>query len=337
MSENVFRINKPNELRKAGPLDLIELVPVLGANPLYIPKITLEVYVYGVIRSMFIHTSGPTGSAKSSLIEAMTLPDNFFPICESLGLPNKKPIKLYAAEMACFESPGELYQRRALEGGTTYDEPSIVIQSLREANKYKRTHCIVMWIKEIGRAHAPSIQGGLLDLMGNIIIRLPDGSTIDPSGIAWVCDSNYQAENDSIHTLVTLDDALKRRFSINLTMDYLSAEQEEQVLHHLIRKWRLKPDLRMLVPKIVKLGQKVRHQRLEGNLQSATPPTIYGYEALLKMLDALPHLSLRDAVFHTILGNTGLEDSKAAMAVFNEVFGLQAEDEETDDLLRSMF
>jgi len=32
-----------------------------------------------------------------------------------------------------------------------------------------------------------------------------------------------------------------------------------------------------------------------------------------------------------------LEDSKTAMAVFNEVFGLQAEDEEEADLLRGMF
>lgn len=337
MSEHVFRINNPHELRKAGPLDLIEMVPVPGANALYLPKITLEVYAYGIVKCMFIHTSGPTGTAKSSLIEAMALPENFLPICESLGFLNKKPIKLYAAEMACFESPGELYQRRSLKEGTTYDEPSIIIKSMRDADKYRRTNCIVMWIKEIGRAHAPSVQGGLLDLMGNITIRLPDGSTIDPSGIAWVCDSNYQAESDSIHTLVTLDDALKRRFSINLTMDYLSAEQEEQVLYHLIRKWHLKPHLRMIVPKIVRLGQKIRHQRLEGNLQSATPPTIYGYEALLKMLDALPHLSLREAVFHTILGNTGIDDSKTAMAVFNEIFGLQAEEEEETDLLRSMF
>ncbi len=137
MSENVFRINKPYELRKAGPLDLIEMVPAPGTNPLYLPKVTLEIYTYGVVMCMLIHTSGPTGTAKSSLIEAMALPANFFPICKSLGFPHKKPIKLYAAEMACFESPGELYQRRSLKEGTTYDEPSIVIKSLRDADKYQ--------------------------------------------------------------------------------------------------------------------------------------------------------------------------------------------------------
>ncbi len=95
-----------------------------------------------------------------------------------------------------------------------------------------------------------------MDLMGKIIIRLPDGSTIDPSGIAWVCDSNYQAESDSIHTLVTLDDALKRRFSINLTMDYLAAEQEEQILHHLIREMAFKAGFENACSKDRKVGPK---------------------------------------------------------------------------------
>lgn len=337
MGKNVYRIDQPEELRKAGPSDLIAMIPVRDANPLYLKKKTLEIYAYGVVHKEFMHISGPTGTAKSSFLEAMTIPQNFHAICDFLGFKNKKPIRLYTAEMVCFETPGELYQRRSLKDGTTYDEASIIIKALRDADKYKESHQVVMWIKEMGRAHAPSIQGGLLDLMVKTRVHLPDGSTLDPIEIAWVCDSNYQAENDSVHTLVTFDDALKRRFRLNITLDYLDAEQEEQVLHYLIRKWNLKPDLRLLVPKIVKLGQKIRYQRIEGNLQSATAPTIYGYEGLLKMIDALPHLSLRDAVFHTLLGNTNIDDSKTAMTTFNEIFGLQAEDEEEVSLSRSMF
>jgi MoxR-like ATPase len=56
-----------------------------------------------------------------------------------------------------------------------------------------------------------------------------------------VADSNYQAEQEGAHTLVALDDALKRRFTINLTMDYLSAGQEVEVLNHLLQEesaWR---------------------------------------------------------------------------------------------------
>ena len=84
--------------------------------------------------------------------------------------------------------------------------------------------------------HSSSVQGGLLNLIVKGDIVLPDGSRIDGRGISWVADSNYQAEQDATHTLVTLDDALKRRFSINLTLDYLSAEQEMQVLHHILEE-----------------------------------------------------------------------------------------------------
>jgi MoxR-like ATPase len=67
-------------------------------------------------------------------------------------------------------------------------------------------------------------------------IVLPDGARIDGRRIAWVADSNYQAEQDFTHTLVTLDDALRRRFSVNLTMGYLAAEQEIKVLQNLTKE-----------------------------------------------------------------------------------------------------
>ena len=88
----------------------------------------------------------------------------------------------------------------------------------------------------MGRVHSSSVQGGLLNLMSKYDILLPDGRRLDGSKVAWVADSNYQAEGDSTHTLVTLDDALKRRFTINLTLDYLDLLQEVQVLQHICRR-----------------------------------------------------------------------------------------------------
>jgi predicted proteasome-type protease len=67
---------------------------------------------------------------------------------------------------------------------------------------------------------------------GNIL--LPDGTQVDGRQIAWVADSNYQSEADSRHVLVEFDDALKRRFSVNLTLDYLCAEDEVAILTHII-------------------------------------------------------------------------------------------------------
>jgi hypothetical protein len=236
MATTIYRVYRPDEYRLAGPYDLIELHPVPGQNPLFLFKWVLEVLAYAIAGHELIHVSGPSGSAKSSLLEAFHLaPENFLIVCASLGL-KPLPIKLYPIEMAIFEAPGELYQRRALKEGTTFDEPSLLVRSLEDAAEARGRFYPLIWLREMGRVHSSSVQGGLLNLMSKYDIVLPDGRRLDGSKIAWVADSNYQAEGESTHTLVTLDDALKRRFTINLTMDYLDLPQEIQVLQHILQE-----------------------------------------------------------------------------------------------------
>lgn len=236
MATHVFRVNQPKEYKRAGPMDLIELLPACEGHPLFILKWILEVLVYGITHCEFAHLSGPTGSAKSSLLEALyQVPENFKRICGGAGF-RFKPLKVYPIEMAIYEAPGELYQRRALDGGTTFDEKSRLVAALQEAQRQKGEYYHLIWLREMGRVHSSSVQGGLLNLMTKGEVVLPDGSEINAREIAWIADSNYQAEQDSTHTLVTLDDALKRRFSVNLTLDYLSTEQEAMVLHHILKE-----------------------------------------------------------------------------------------------------
>jgi len=328
MSTRVFRVDKKREYQKAGPTDLIRLLPVEGTNPLYLPKDLLEILVYSIVSKEIVHLSGPTGSAKTSLIEALYLvPENFQSICACLGY-EALPLVLHPIQMATYEAPGELYQRRALKDGSTYDEESGLVKALRTAAQSNGDSYQLIWLREIGRVHSASVQGGLLDLVSKGDIVLPDGSRIDGQTIAWVADSNYQAEEDATHTLVTLDDALKRRFNINLTLNYLTAEQEVQVIQHLIQEGELKKIHKDVILKVVRLGQVVRRHKSEGNLQSVPPPTIYGYLAFLRMVQSLPHLSLQQIAVTTLLGNATGEDQKHISAVFNEVFGLQAGQEE---------
>ncbi len=236
MAKTVYRVDKPLEYRKAGPMDLIELLPVPGTTPLFLVKWLVEVLVYGIVAHEFIHLSGPTGSGKSSLLEALYIvPENFRAICAGLGFP-VKPLKLYPIEMATYETPGELYQRRALKDGTTFDEQSRLVDAVVDAALIKEEAYPLVWLREMGRVHSSTVQGGLLNLMTQSDVVLADGRRVDGQGIAWVADSNYQAESDSTHTLVTLDDALRRRFQINLTLDYLLAQQEVQVLNHLMEE-----------------------------------------------------------------------------------------------------
>jgi len=233
---NVYRLTRQSDYQKAGPTDLMEMLPAPGANPLFLQKSLLESLVYGIVHHEFIHLSGPTGTSKSSLLEAIwQVPANFHAICRGLGF-KIKPLMVFPVEMAIFESPGELYQRRSIRNGTTYDEKSILVKALIGAHEKKSKCYPLVHLREMGRVFTSSVQGGLLNLMTQGEIVLPDGTRFSGEGIAWVSDSNYQAESDSVHTLVTFDDALKRRFTLQLTLDYLTAAQEIQVLEHILAK-----------------------------------------------------------------------------------------------------
>jgi len=328
MTMQVFRVDKPEELSRAGGSDLVQLLPVPGGHPLFVQKWVLEALVFALASREIIHLSGPTGSAKSSLVEALNRrPDNFAAVRRSLELP-KAELRVFNIEMPTFESPAELWQRRALSQGSTFDEPSVLIEALAAASRLPPSQIPVIWLREMGRVHASAVQGGLLDLIYKGDITLPDGSRIDGTRVGWITDSNYQAEADSTHTLVVLDDALKRRFSVNLTLDYLPPEQEEAVLRQLSASQGIGPesptmdDEPDLVQIVVRLGQVIRRHRLEGNLLSVPPPTIHGYLTFLRMAERLPHMSPQQIATLTLLGNASLDDRQATVGVFNEVFGV---------------
>jgi MoxR-like ATPase len=327
MSRQIYRLWIPEEFRKAGPNDLIEMRPVPGFHPLFFKKSDLELIVYAITSHEYCHISGPTGTAKTSLIEALyRVPENFQALCAAIDCP-RKPLQIYPIQVLVFETPGELYVRRALKDGATFDEKSIVVLALEEAFGLRKSHYVLLWLRELGRVHSSSVQGGLLDMMYPGDITLPDGSRIDGSEISWIADSNYQAESDATHTLVVFDAALKRRFCINVTLDYLPLQQEIVVVKEILKKEKPRGFQRTdeeLIEKVVRLGEGVRRQRAEGNLHSAPPPTISGYLAFMRMAIRLRHLSLQQVALATVLGHCSREDSKQAAAVLNEVFGLQA-------------
>jgi hypothetical protein len=159
MAKMTFRIDDKAEYHKAGPTDLIELLPVSKCNRIYVLKWVLESLVYSIVTHDFIHLSGPTGSAKSSLIEAISLePANLLPVCDAIGFV-KKPVELFPVEMATYETPGELYQRRSLKDGTTFDEESDLVEAISSAGKKTKTRYPLIWLREMGRVHCSTVQG----------------------------------------------------------------------------------------------------------------------------------------------------------------------------------
>ncbi len=323
MPRNLLAIENTGDFEKAAQGDLIKLLAAPGHHSLHIPKWILTALAYAVVTHEFTHLSGPTGTAKSSLIEALSLePENMLRICSAMGLP-PRPIKLYPVEMASFELPGELYQRRSLKDGNTYDEPSILVRALRDAAKAGDVYPLI-WLREIGRVHTPNVQGGLLNLMTKHDVVLPGGERLRAGGIGWIADSNYQAESSNHHTLAPFDDSLKRRFSVNITMDYLTTQQEKDILRDLIGAevdFAEYPDAGDLFTRITALGAAIRKARGEGSLLSIAPPTIYGYLTFARM--ALSgHAGPPPRVAKvTMLGNASVEDQKLIGGLLQEVFG----------------
>lgn len=332
MGKLIYSVEVPEEYLAAGYADLIRLLPPPKTTPVFLEKRLLEMFVVAVVEHAAIHLSGPTGTAKSSLIEALDRePENFRQICKACRLPYK-PIRLFPVEMATFETPGELYQRRAIRDGQTYDERSILVGFLEEASRVRHEYYPLIHLREIGRVHASCVQGGLLNLMCPSQIDLPDGERLDALGIGWLADSNYQAEQDARHTLVPLDEALARRFSVNLTLDYLGVEQEREVLRELCGGQASEEELR-----IVKLGSELRKQRNAGSLQSVPPPTIAGYLNFVKLARRLPSLGLKEVAKHTVLGNASNDDRKQVEALLNAVFGLAAGEKDDSEVGENLF
>lgn len=332
VQRTILDVEAIEEYRKAGPLDLVAMLAVKGQHPLFLPKNLVELVVWGIVSHESMHISGPTGTAKSSLIEALYLePRNFAAVCSALGFEHK-PLSLYTIEMATFESPGELYQRRALTNGCTIDEPSTLVEAIQDAASNRDAYYPLIWLREMGRVHSPSVQGGLLNILEKNDIVLPGNERIAGKGIAWVADSNYQAEEDSTHTLVTFDDALKRRFSLNIKMGYLQPEQEAHILHSILRNGsadlageNATASVAQAIQQVVRLGHAIRQRKAKGELISASPPTIYGYLTFLRMAAGLPHFSLPDITRNTLLGNVSDDEEEQVAGILNEVFGLRIE------------
>ena len=312
-----------NEFADAGPNEPVEMLPAPGNMPMAPQKRVLEVLGQGIANGEFIHLHGETGTGKTGLLEALALvPENWKALCDALRLEHR-PLKVFPIEMVNYETPGELYTQRAIRDGHTYDEESALIAALREAVASMGTFMPLIWLREMGRVHSTSVQGGLLNLITRGMIRLPDGQFISGAGIAWVADSNYNVEDTATHTLVTLDDALARRATVNIPFNYLLPEEETRIIQNLANEGHLPQLDEALVLKVVDLGKAIRAQRRQGNVLSVAPPTLYSYFAFLRLAHALPNLSIQEVANVTLIGSASPSDRERLAGVFSEVFGLR--------------
>lgn len=332
MATKIAQLSSTEDVLRAGPNDPIQMLPVRGNPPMAPPKWLLEALAHAIILPEFIHIHGPTGSGKTATLDALTKePENWKLLCEILELPYLA-LLAFPIEMVNYETPGELYARRALKDGQTYDEESVFILAIRQAIAHRKTHYPLIWVREMGRCHSPAVQHGLLNLMTSGYIPLAGGEFISGEGIAWVADSNYHVEATAAHTMVPLDDALAARFGVNITCDYLSGDEVLQVLFHYQEQGYLPPVPAPAVAQAVKLGEDIRAMRSQGRLSSVTPPTMRTYFAYIRMYNMMPHLGPKGVAGVTLLGAASPEDLTDLAGTCSAVFGVNDQSKASNDV-----
>lgn len=323
---DIFRITDKKALARAGSRDLVALEALKGNVPIVKELGILEVIGWGIIDSEFIHIHGETGAGKNALIESLAFhPQNWEALCEHLGAPYR-PLRVFPIEMAVFETISEIYSRRAISQGQTFDEPSPLVQAIREATALADKAYAVIWLREIGRTPTASVQGGLLNLMTKGVVRLSDNEMVNAADIAWIADSNYHTDDSSSHILVAQDDAINRRWTRNLSFDYPGQEMAAEVLKFHRSQGFIPNVSDELIVKVVALGEEIRRQRREGALLSLAPPSIYGFSAFLRAAYRHQRLSPLEIAECTMLGAATPKDRQSARSIFADAFAKNMND-----------
>ncbi|MBU2488892.1 MAG: AAA family ATPase [Proteobacteria bacterium] len=340
--QKIYRATHPREYEKAGPSDLIALEPPPGGLPICRRKMELVQIVFGMQPGEITHSSGPSGTGKTTVpLYLEKVPKNWETICRAEGLP-AKPLKLFPVQMSTYESPAECWGQTALRDGSTFQEQSLLVRSMRQAEKMADDHCCVILLREMGRVASEQVQGGLTDLLIREEIILPDGGRIQGGRYATYMDSNYQDMDEAQHTLSPQEDAIKRRITVNVTMGHLQPTEEAAVLRYVVHNGNGKrgpavDHLEELIGIAVRIVQAVREQRREGRLLSIAPPSIYNMHSFVRMCLALPQMNQGDVARATLMGNATAEDLPAVEGVYAEVFGLAADSNDADPTMVDLF
>ena len=86
MADRFYRVDVQKDYAKAGPTDFVELLPAAEGHGLCVRKCTVEILFDAITGGEMMHVTGPTGSGKTSLIEALCSPRNFAALCAIPGL-----------------------------------------------------------------------------------------------------------------------------------------------------------------------------------------------------------------------------------------------------------
>ncbi len=312
----IFSIRIKKEFDKAHSDDLIQMLPAgRGEIPLVIQKSKLIVTALAITSGQVLHLSGSTGTGKTSFLNALIFePRNWKYLCRNLGLLYK-PLRVFTHSAVGFESPAELFYRRAINENGTYDEPSNLLRDLKRLQRKYDDYYNVIWISEMLRM-PPTVQNAFVELINQKIFD-SKGNVIGSKKIAWLFDSNYQAAQDEnlYFELSQFDEALKARNTVNLTFDYLDIHQEVEVLKKLLKDQFESDFSEILIIKLVEISAEIRKEKLQGKYPTLPMPTFRQYMGFFHLAKAqkLTEETLFDV---TIFGFASESDQESLKEIY---------------------
>lgn len=336
MSSMVYDLIIEKEFKKAGSNDLIKMVPVADSHSLYMPKYILVAMTEAIVHRERCHLSGPTGSGKSALLLALQVPENLRLLCHYLGF-EYKPLEVFDQEMADLDTAGELHKTKEIRDNNTETVLSELYQFMIKADKNKDSKFFYVHARELGRVHSSSIMSGLLEPMSTTKINIPGYGIVDGNSVGFFGDSNYQSMNspEHQHTLVEYDSALDRRFTVKITMDYLSEEEEFAMMNDILSEQFGKVN-KPLLEMIIRLGHVIRQYRSEGSLLSVSSPIPSVYTTAYRMANR--DFMDTEIVFQiTLLGHAQNEDQKLANSIIQNVLNSRRNTKDQYNFLEDSF
>lgn len=272
-----------------------------------------------------LHISGGSGTGKTSLLFALTeVPENWQRLCNYNKIP-EKPLKVFRLPAFNFDSPNEIWHRRAINEAGTYDEKQPLIEFLEEAMAYPEQAYYAVHIMEIGRMK-PSIQHALVHILhnGEIVNPLTGISIGKAAGIAFIADSNYAAADRHHFFLAEKDTALFNRMNeTGIIIDHLNQQEEAMILKNIKGSIGAAAVPDEIVDQITRLGYLIREeQNANGSLQSVSPVSMRQYIAFLRKA-ARSELPPEDLVDMTLFALAAHEDQSVINELKSIVFGIE--------------
>ena len=105
MSQTVFfDAHDPSALSRAGDHDILKIRQRARDGALFVPKASVVSLLYAVANHDHVHLSGPTGSGKSALIDAVLADEqNYQSFTRALGLP-RGPVRYRRGQLPTIQS-----------------------------------------------------------------------------------------------------------------------------------------------------------------------------------------------------------------------------------------